>query len=93
MLKKNNKNRRGFTLIEAIIALSILVITVFACLQVFALGLKLAKSAKQKTIDALSAQAQVEEIIAQPYEEIPGEEVYPGLKKIEINNLKTYVAD
>lgn len=91
MLRKNKKS--GFTLIEAIIALAILTIAIFACLQVFALGLKLAKSAKQKTINTLSSQAQIEETLIKPYEEIPGPEIYPGLKKIEINNLKTYVAD
>jgi len=89
MSKKNNK---AFTLIEAIIALSILSLAIIACLQVFSLGLKLAQSAKQRTVDILTAQAQIEEMLIQPYENISGEEILPGLKKIESNNLKTYIS-
>jgi len=89
----SKKSKKGFTLIEAIIALSILTIAIFACLQVFALGLKLAKSAKQKTLEIMASQGQIEEALTKPYDQIQGEEILPGLKKIEINNLKTYVAD
>ncbi|MFH1392665.1 MAG: type II secretion system protein [bacterium] len=91
MLKKNKQT--GFTLIEALVALSILSLAVVACLQVFSLGLKLAQSAKNKTKTIFENQALVEEELSKPYEQIQGQEVYPGLKKIEINNLKTYVAD
>jgi len=90
---RRSRWQAGFTLIEAIVALSILTTAIFACLQVLFLGLKLAKSAKQKTIDVLSSQAQIEEMLTKSYQEIQGEEVLPGLKKIEVNNLKTYVAD
>ncbi|PIP17045.1 MAG: hypothetical protein COX44_02150 [Candidatus Portnoybacteria bacterium CG23_combo_of_CG06-09_8_20_14_all_37_13] len=90
MLKKNNK---AFTLIEAIIALTILSLAIIACLQVFALGLKLAQNAKKQTQNILAGQGQVEEALTKPYEQIPGEEVLPGLKKIEFNGLKTYVAN
>lgn len=89
MLRKN----RGFTLIEAVIALSILSVGIIACLQVFSLGLKLAKNAKQQTQNILEAQAQIEEAFTKPYDQIQGTEVLPGLKKIEFNNLKTYVAN
>lgn len=89
MLRKN----KGFTLIESIIALSILSIGIIACLQVFAFGLKLAQNAKQKTQNILEAQAQIETELTKPYDQIQGIEVLPGLKKIEFNNLKTYVAN
>lgn len=92
MSKNNNKNK-GFTLIEAIIALSILSLAIIAWLQVFSLGLKLAQNAKKQTMEIFQAQGQIEEELTKPYEQIQGTEVLPGLKTIEINGLKTYVAD
>lgn len=90
MLKKNKK---AFTLIESLVALSILSLSIFACLQIFALGLKLAQNAKKQTQDILNNQGQIEQELIKPYDQIQGLEIYPGLKKIEINNLKTYVAE
>lgn len=99
LVKNKNKNpacrQAGFTLIEAIIALFILSVGILACLQVFALGLKLAKNAKTKTAETLQAQACIEQELNKPdsCEKAQIQEIEPGLKLLEINNLKTYVSD
>ena len=84
--------KKAFSLIESLIAISVLVIAIVTIAQVIALGLRLEKISLQKTQSIYQDQTNMENTISQPYEQIQGEEILPGLKKIEIGKLFTYIA-
>ena len=58
---------RGITLIEIIIAVSILAIGIVGVLQAFPSGLHLAKSSQMSTVASQLAQAKIEEEISKSY--------------------------
>lgn len=62
--------RKGFTLIELIIAIFILAIGITAILVMFPLGIQIADSSKMATIASQLGQEKIEEIIAASYGEI-----------------------
>lgn len=64
------KNQKGFTLIELIVAIFILVVGISAVLQMFPLGIQTAKTAQMATVAAQLGQAKIEEIISKSYDEI-----------------------
>lgn len=75
--KKTEKNFRasfkkeaGFTLIEVLVAIFILVVGIVAVLDIFPLGTKIWKSAEMATIASQLGQAKMEEIISKSYNEI-----------------------
>ncbi|MBI5765667.1 prepilin-type N-terminal cleavage/methylation domain-containing protein [Candidatus Falkowbacteria bacterium] len=61
----------GFTLLEVMIAITILIIGILAVARIFPLALKVAKSAEQATIAINLAQAKIEEIFYLDYDNIP----------------------
>ena len=63
-------DKSGFTLIESMIAISILILVVIFMVTFFPLGLKYTKRSAQQTIGVFLAQAKLEEIISTPYEEL-----------------------
>lgn len=81
---------KGFSLIEGLIAIGILVIAFLAILGTLSLGLRILQIDEQKSQVLLQDQASLEEILSLPYEEIDAPEIQPGLKEITINGLTTY---
>lgn len=71
MIKSNFKsNQSGFTLVEATIALAILVVGILASLTVFPFGLRIAKDAELQTVATTLAQGEMESLLAQPYDNL-----------------------
>ncbi|MBU1148866.1 hypothetical protein KKI23_02125 [Patescibacteria group bacterium] len=70
MLKQTSKNNKGLTVIEAIAAISILLICVLGLINIFPWSLQISKSAETKTIATNLAQEKIEEIISIDYTEI-----------------------
>ncbi len=90
LFKKPWSSRQGFSLIETLIALSILIIAVLALVQLFPMGLKASYKAKQITVATNLAQAKVEEIISQSYSQInPGTYEEASLSTID-NDFSNY---
>lgn len=65
--------KKGFTLIEIIIAIFILAVGISAVLAMFPLGLQVVKSSKMTAIGTQLGQEKIEEIISKPYVDISGE--------------------
>ncbi len=61
---------KGFSLIESIIAISILATGIFGAIQAFPLGIQMVKSGQFATIAAYLAQAKIEGEISLPYNEL-----------------------
>lgn len=59
--------KKGFTLIEVLVAIFILVIGIAAVLQAFPLGMYIQKSAQLTTTAAQLSQAKIEEIVSKSY--------------------------
>jgi len=72
LLKLLNKlnMKGGFTLIETILAIFILVVGIVGVLAMFPVGIQIQNLAKMETVASRLAQAKIEEIIAKSYEEI-----------------------
>ncbi len=68
--QRDSINRKGFTLVELIVAIFILGIVVTAVLGIFPLGLQIVKFSETATVATHLANAKIEEIIFTPYEEI-----------------------
>lgn len=64
------KYHKGFTLVEIITAIAVLVVGVVGVAQVFPVGLRASKLAGDITIATLVAQKKIEEIKADGYEDI-----------------------
>ncbi|MBU0546991.1 prepilin-type N-terminal cleavage/methylation domain-containing protein [Patescibacteria group bacterium] len=62
--------KKGFTLVELLVSISILSIGMFGVFQAFPLGTKIWKSSQRATLSSQLGQEKMEEIIANPYEEI-----------------------
>ncbi|MEK7653307.1 MAG: prepilin-type N-terminal cleavage/methylation domain-containing protein [Patescibacteria group bacterium] len=69
MLKFNDKFF-GFSLIEALVAVAVLLIGILAVSVAFPLSLKVSQSAEQATIAANLAQAKIEEIFQSGYDNL-----------------------
>jgi len=65
--------KRGFTLIELMIAVFILTVGISAILVIFPLGIQIAKSSEMATIGTQLGQEKIEEIISKPYIDISSE--------------------
>ena len=64
------KNNKGFSLLEVLVALSILSVAVFSIVRLFPFGMNATKQSEQKTLAVNFAQAKIEELISQGYEQI-----------------------
>ena len=64
------KSNSGFTLIETLIALAILMIAVLSIVQLFPLGLKASYQAKNLSLATNLAQAKLEELISDNYDNL-----------------------
>ena len=64
------KSNPGFTLIETLIALAILMIAVLSIVQLFPLGLKASYQAKNLSLATNLAQARLEELISDNYDNL-----------------------
>ena len=62
--------KNGFTLVELIIAIFILIVGIVAVFQSVPLGFKVGKSAQMTTVAAQLGQGEIEEIISKSYNEI-----------------------
>lgn len=62
---------KGITLIETIIAVSILTLGIIGVLQAFPLGVHLAKAAQMSTVATQLSQAKIEEEVSHSYTDIP----------------------
>ena len=69
MLKKMYK-RKGFSLVEAMIATSIVTIAAGGVLLPFTTGMSMQQEGKKHTLAAILASAKMEEIIADPFDQI-----------------------
>ncbi len=69
MLKSIN-NKRGITMIEAVLAVAVLTIGILGIIKLFPLALKISKNAEQETVAADLAQAKIEELFSLGYESI-----------------------
>jgi prepilin-type N-terminal cleavage/methylation domain-containing protein len=70
---KNQKNKSGFTLIEALMAIVVLTIGILGVIQLFPAGLNSAKLSKEETIATNLVQAKLEEDKANSYDNVISE--------------------
>jgi len=63
--------KKGFTLIEAIMAMAIFSVGIMAVLTVFPKGISLGREAKEITVAAQLAQEKIEETLSLSYDDIP----------------------
>lgn len=68
-----NSQKKGFTLVEAMVAVFILTVGISAILVIFPSGLRIVRSSKMATVATHLAQEKIEEIISQPYADISSE--------------------
>ena len=68
-----NSQKKGFTLVEVLVAVFILAVGISAVLVIFPSGLRVARSSKMATVAVYLAQEKIEEIISQPYAGISSE--------------------
>ncbi len=66
----DSKISSGFTVIEVVIAISILIIGILAVMQLFPQGLSISRLSKQMSVANNLAQAKIEEVIAKHYDDI-----------------------
>lgn len=72
MLSKNLfKNKKGLSIIEVMIAFLIVGGVLFAIIQIFPIGLRSSTIAHHNTVAVFLAQAKMEEIVKQLYDDIP----------------------
>ena len=71
------KKKTGFTLIEVMIAIFILIIGIVAVLNIFPLGLQIRAGAEMAAIASWLGQEKIEEVTSIPYSDIPVEPIEP----------------
>lgn len=67
---KSATDKKGISLIEATIAIAILLIGIVAAAEIFPLSIKVDKTAEQTTVAAELAQSKIEEIFSQEFDNI-----------------------
>lgn len=75
-LKTYNK-KEGFTIIELLVAIFVLVVGIAGVLNAFPLGIQVAKSSQMATVATQLSQAKMEEIISKSFAEISSEPKQP----------------
>ena len=71
MKKINSKIENGFTFIEIVVSISILLFIILGVGQVFPFGAMILSSSEKQTIASYVAQAKIEEQISLGYDDIP----------------------
>lgn len=72
-MSRSNKlslNQKGISIIEAMLAVAILMIGILVTINIFPAALKISKNAEQETVAANLAQAKIEEMFSLGYENI-----------------------
>jgi len=70
MSKRNEVDQRGVSLIEALLAVAVLMIGVLATINIFPAALKISRTAEQRTIAANLAQAAIEQAFQTGFDNI-----------------------
>jgi Tfp pilus assembly protein PilV len=70
MLNCNKKNNRGISMIEAVLAIAVLMIGVLSIINIFPVALKISRTSEQETVAANLAQAKIEEMFQSGYDNI-----------------------
>ncbi len=68
--KQKQESCAGFTLIEVVVAISILTIAFISLVQSFPFGSSINKSAQQQTVASYLAQSKIEDLYSQGYDNI-----------------------
>lgn len=79
----SKKRLKGFTIIEALVAIFILTVGFVAVTQIFPFNLKINKSSEMKTKAVQLAQAKIEEIVSKSYDEVSCAGVVPPCQQTE----------
>lgn len=66
-MSKYTNCRRGFTILETLIAVAVLTVGILAVMSLFPVSLQSAKSAEQSTVAANLIQAQIETLVSDGY--------------------------
>jgi prepilin-type N-terminal cleavage/methylation domain-containing protein len=64
------KTKKGFTMIELLIVIFVLVVGLTSVLIIFPIGMKIGKNSRTKTIGAQLCQQKIEELISKPYNDV-----------------------
>ena len=72
-INKRNKPQTGFTTIELLVAIFVLVVGIIGVLNVFPLGIQVAKSSQVTAVAIQLAQGKMEDIASKSYDDIAGE--------------------
>jgi len=67
----NASNQKGLTIIEAMMAVAVLMLGVMAAINIFPAALKLSRNAEQETVAANLAQTEIEQMFQLGYDNIP----------------------
>lgn len=78
-----SSQNKGFTLIEAMVAIFILIIGIVGISQLFPFGLSQEKSSEMRTKATQFAQAKIEEMTAKSYDEIRCSASLPPCEEVE----------
>lgn len=85
---------KGFTLLEALIATTILGIAILGLVGVLTLGMRIVDRNKIENQKVFTAQGKMETELSKPFDQVQGVEFLPGLKEVNIDGiLKTYIVD
>lgn len=80
----DSKLSSGFTIVEVVVAISILIIGILAIVQLFPEGLRVGRISKQMSVANNLAQAKIEEVIAKHYDDI-GTGIIENRAKVDSN--------
>jgi general secretion pathway protein I len=78
--KTNKRSEEGFTLIEVVVALAILGITLTVIIELFAGGLRLARTSKEYTKAVSYAHTKMEDIVSQ-------QNIEEGVSEVEFDDI------
>jgi prepilin-type N-terminal cleavage/methylation domain-containing protein len=82
--------RRGFTLIEAILALTVFSVGIIFTLVIFPKGINMGREAKEISVATQLAQEKIEEMLAESYDDLIIGEIEPRAKVNENPSSQFY---
>jgi len=89
-MSKLATDKKGISLIEAAIAIAVLLIGIVAIAQTFPASIKVNKTAEQTTVAANLAQGKIEELVSQSFEDLPVGTVEPRHRLAESSTNPFY---